>query len=184
MHQMQPVFGMFWLLRLQLTEYYGSAGEIYWSIHTVCGIGGIYMLRHVIFNCTCYFLILWLIHSGSLMPFLSVLWKQLISMRVSNARSVNFSALAKITDGFTPGHLLQAVDTVLNERRVHQLSSKPLEASEFLGPLSRYEPVYKDEEETFKVHIREYLWREFAAHNSWTDLRDALLKTNRQFTWE
>lgn len=80
-----------------------------------------------------------------------MLWKQLISLRVDSVMSLNFSALAKITDGFTPGHMVQAVDTVLNERRIRQLSSKSLAASEFMGSLSRQEPVYKEEEEAFKV---------------------------------
>ncbi|CAN2389127.1 IQ motif containing with AAA domain 1, partial [Pristimantis euphronides] len=80
-----------------------------------------------------------------------VLWKQLISLRVDGSTPVNYSALAKITDGFTPGHMVQAVDTVLNERRISQLSKKALTAAEFLGSLSRQEPVYKEEEETFKT---------------------------------
>ncbi|KAM4024299.1 dynein regulatory complex protein 11 isoform 2-T2 [Anomaloglossus baeobatrachus] len=80
-----------------------------------------------------------------------VLWKQLISLRVDSTTSLNYSALAKITDGFTPGHMVQAVDTVLNERRIRLLSQKPLAATEFLGSLSRQEPVYKEEEEAFKT---------------------------------
>ncbi|XP_073433693.1 dynein regulatory complex protein 11 [Dendrobates tinctorius] len=80
-----------------------------------------------------------------------VLWKQLISIRVESTTSLNYSALAKITDGFTPGHMVQAVDTVLNDRRLRQLSQKPLAATEFLGSLSRQEPVYKEEEEAFKT---------------------------------
>ncbi|XP_069841302.1 dynein regulatory complex protein 11 isoform X2 [Dendropsophus ebraccatus] len=79
-----------------------------------------------------------------------VLWKQLISLRVDDVPSLNYSALAKITDGFTPAHMMQAVDTVLNERRIRQLSQKPLVAAEFLGSLSKQEPVYKEEEEAFK----------------------------------
>ncbi|XP_068101429.1 dynein regulatory complex protein 11 isoform X2 [Hyperolius riggenbachi] len=79
-----------------------------------------------------------------------VLWKQLISQRAESTMSLNFSALAKITDGFTPGHMVQAVDMVLNDRRIRQLSRKPLAASEFLGSLSRQEPIYKEEEEAFK----------------------------------
>ncbi|XP_077128466.1 dynein regulatory complex protein 11 isoform X3 [Ranitomeya variabilis] len=80
-----------------------------------------------------------------------VLWKQLISIRVEGTTSLNYSALAKITDGFTPGHMVQAVDTVLSDRRLRQLSQKPLAATEFLGSLSRQEPVYKEEEEAFKT---------------------------------
>lgn len=79
--------------------------------------------------------------------------------------SLNFSALAKITDGFTPGHMVQAVDTVLNERRIRQLSSKSLAASEFMGSLSRQEPVYKEEEEAFKVRIMECLCGDYSEHD-------------------
>eukprot|EP00079_Xenopus_tropicalis_P030638 XP_012826779.1 PREDICTED: IQ and AAA domain-containing protein 1 isoform X2 [Xenopus tropicalis] len=80
-----------------------------------------------------------------------VLWKQLITVRADSASaSVNLSALAKITDGFTPAHIVQAVESVLNDRRVGQLPRKPLTAAEFLNSLCRQEPVYKEEEEAFK----------------------------------
>ena len=32
-----------------------------------------------------------------------------------------------------------------------QLSRKPLVANEFIGPLSKIDPIYKDEEESYKV---------------------------------
>ncbi|KAG8432570.1 hypothetical protein GDO86_016997 [Hymenochirus boettgeri] len=81
-----------------------------------------------------------------------VLWKQMISLRADSATtSVNLSALAKITDGFTPAHITKAVESVLNERRVRLLSRKPLTANEFLNSLCREEPVYKEEEEAFKT---------------------------------
>ncbi|XP_063286074.1 dynein regulatory complex protein 11 isoform X1 [Pelobates fuscus] len=81
-----------------------------------------------------------------------VMWKQMISQRVGSVTtSLNYSALAKITDGFTPDHLVQAVESVLNDRRIEQVSKKPLVASEFLGLLSRQDPVYKEEEEAFKA---------------------------------
>ncbi|XP_075463462.1 dynein regulatory complex protein 11 [Ascaphus truei] len=80
-----------------------------------------------------------------------VLWKHLITLRGGSvSSSLNVSALAKITDGFTPGHMMQAVEGVLSERRVKQIPRKPLTATEFLGALSRQEPVYKEEEEAFK----------------------------------
>ncbi|KAM4626953.1 dynein regulatory complex protein 11 [Discoglossus pictus] len=81
-----------------------------------------------------------------------VLWKQLISQHAGSvSSSLNLSALAKITDGFTPSHMVQAVEAILNERRVKQLQQKPLVATEFLASLSRQEPVYKEEEEAFKA---------------------------------
>ena len=40
---------------------------------------------------------------------------------------------------------------VLTDRRISQLSGKPLQATEFIAPLARLDPVYKEEEEAFKV---------------------------------
>ncbi|XP_053569472.1 dynein regulatory complex protein 11 [Bombina bombina] len=81
-----------------------------------------------------------------------VLWKQLISHRAGSlGMSLNFSALAKVTDGFTPSHMVQAVEAVLNERRTRELARRRLVAAEFINSLSRQEPVYKEEEEAFKA---------------------------------
>ena len=40
---------------------------------------------------------------------------------------------------------------VLTERRISQLSKKPIKAVEFVAPLARIDPIYKEEEEAFKV---------------------------------
>lgn len=66
-------------------------------------------------------------------------------------QTIDISSLAKITDGYTPGHMMQACSSVLTERRVNQLSKKPLQSVEFIAPLARMDPVYQEEEESFKV---------------------------------
>lgn len=51
-----------------------------------------------------------------------VLWKMLISRcggRVTEA--IDVSSLAKITDGYTPGHMVQAIQQILTERRIQQV---------------------------------------------------------------
>ncbi|XP_044182545.1 dynein regulatory complex protein 11-like [Acropora millepora] len=81
-----------------------------------------------------------------------LLWKTLITRyggRVTEALDV--SSLAKITDGYTPGHMAQAIQQILTERRLQQLSKKPLAAVEFVAPLARIDPIYKEEEEAFKT---------------------------------
>ena len=81
-----------------------------------------------------------------------VLWRKLITKhggQISN--SLDVSSLAKITDGYTPGHMITACNQVLTERRISQLSKKPLQAMEFIAPLARMDPVYKEEEESYKV---------------------------------
>lgn len=51
-----------------------------------------------------------------------VLWKMLITRcggRVTEA--IDASSLAKITDGYTPGHMVQAIQQILTERRIQQV---------------------------------------------------------------
>ncbi|KAK2490458.1 hypothetical protein MC885_020411 [Smutsia gigantea] len=80
-----------------------------------------------------------------------VLWKQIIQRNggvVTNA--LNVSCLAKVTDGFTQGHIVQVVKGVLTERRLRQQTYKPLTAVEFIIALPSMSPVYQEEEDSFK----------------------------------
>ncbi|KAM9084229.1 dynein regulatory complex protein 11 isoform 2-T2 [Megaptera novaeangliae] len=81
-----------------------------------------------------------------------VLWKDIIQRNggvITDALSI--SCLAKISDGFTQGHIVQVVKEVLTERRIRQQSHKPLTALEFVTSLTSMSPVYQEEEESFKV---------------------------------
>lgn len=90
-----------------------------------------------------------LIHNNTL---LAVLWRTLIKKQGGLVSpSLDVSSLAKITDGYTPGQMHTACTRVLTERRINQLSKKPLQSVEFVTPLARLDPVYKEEEEAFKV---------------------------------
>lgn len=83
----------------------------------------------------------------------TVLWKQIIQRNggiITNA--LNISCLAKVTDGFTQGHIVQVVKGVLTDRRIHRQNYKPLVAAEFMAALTRMSPVYQEEEESFKVN--------------------------------
>ncbi|XP_059784973.1 dynein regulatory complex protein 11 isoform X1 [Balaenoptera ricei] len=80
-----------------------------------------------------------------------VLWKEIIQRNggvITGALSI--SCLAKISDGFTQGHIVQVVKEVLTERRIRQQSHKPLTALEFVTSLTSMSPVYQEEEESFK----------------------------------
>ncbi|KAM9077013.1 LOW QUALITY PROTEIN: IQ and AAA domain-containing protein 1-like [Megaptera novaeangliae] len=80
-----------------------------------------------------------------------VLWKHMIEAQgVQVTQSLDVSALAKVSDGYTPGCIHQAIQAVLTERRLLQLSKRPLVASEFLGHLAKLDPVYGEEEESLK----------------------------------
>eukprot|EP00111_Clytia_hemisphaerica_P004244 TCONS_00012119-protein len=82
-----------------------------------------------------------------------LLWPSLIKKHggiVTDA--LDISSLSKVTDGYTPGHMVDVIKQVLTDRRIkQQLTKKPLVASEFVGPLAKIEPIYKEEEEAFKV---------------------------------
>ncbi|CAK7322344.1 Dynein regulatory complex protein 11 [Vulpes lagopus] len=80
-----------------------------------------------------------------------VLWKQIIQRNggvITNA--LNISCLAKVTDGFTQGHIVQVVKGVLTDRRIRQQTYKPLTAVEFIAMLASMSPVYQEEEDSFK----------------------------------
>ncbi|XP_072731337.1 dynein regulatory complex protein 11 [Ciconia boyciana] len=81
-----------------------------------------------------------------------VLWKHIILQNGGAITNLlNISCLAKVSDGFTQGHIVQAVQAVLSELRLLQMTRKPLRTAEFVASLARQDPVYKEEEETFKV---------------------------------
>ncbi|XP_039979021.1 IQ and AAA domain-containing protein 1-like [Xiphias gladius] len=61
--------------------------------------------------------------------------------------SVDLSSLAKVTDGFTPGHILLGVRSVLCPHGLKKLRLQPLAPTEFIQSLSRMELVYREEEE-------------------------------------
>ncbi|NXC24986.1 DRC11 protein, partial [Campylorhamphus procurvoides] len=80
------------------------------------------------------------------------LWKHFILQNggvFSNLE--NLGSLAQVSDGFTQGHILEVVQTVLSELRLLQMPRKPLRTVEFVTPLARHTPVYKEEEETFEA---------------------------------
>ena len=86
------------------------------------------------------------------MVFISVMWRTFIH-RFNGilSNSLDISSLAKVTDGYTPGHMITVCEQVLTERRINQQSKKPLQAVEFIASLARLEPVYKEEEEAYQV---------------------------------
>nr|XP_057930400.1 dynein regulatory complex protein 11 isoform X1 [Doryrhamphus excisus]XP_057930401.1 dynein regulatory complex protein 11 isoform X1 [Doryrhamphus excisus] len=80
-----------------------------------------------------------------------VLWKQLIQKHGGKiTTALDLSSLAKISDGYTPGHMIQAIQTVITKRRLLLQEKRPLSAIEFVAPLARFAPVFQAEEEALK----------------------------------
>nr|XP_004610952.1 unnamed protein product [Sorex araneus] len=81
-----------------------------------------------------------------------VLWKEAIQRHGGVLTgALNISCLAKVTDGFTQGHIVQVVKAALTDRRLRQQERKPLAASEFIAAMTSMVPVYQEEEESFKA---------------------------------
>lgn len=63
---------------------------------------------------------------------------------------LNLSSLAHISEGYTSGAIKKTVDRVLTQRRITQLRNRPLELTEFLGPLSRTPYCWPEEWKGFR----------------------------------
>lgn len=95
----------------------------------------------------------------------SVMWKELIQKNGGElTNDLDLSSLAKISDGYTQGHMVQVVRSILTERRVQQLPKRPLTASEFVLPLARIDPVFQEEEEALKVSKISQMSDSMASH--------------------
>ncbi|NXG93162.1 DRC11 protein, partial [Stercorarius parasiticus] len=80
-----------------------------------------------------------------------LLWKRIILQNGGAITDLlNMSCLAKVSDGFTQGQIVQVVQAVLSELRLQQMTRKPLRTAEFMTALAGQDPVYKEEEEAFK----------------------------------
>ncbi|XP_059846172.1 dynein regulatory complex protein 11-like [Hypanus sabinus] len=80
-----------------------------------------------------------------------LIWKKLVEQQgVAVSSSLELGSLARISDGYTPGQLVQAVQTVLNEQRLWPHTPTPLTAYSFIRTLSSITPIYVDEEEAFR----------------------------------
>ncbi|NWY64870.1 DRC11 protein, partial [Erithacus rubecula] len=78
------------------------------------------------------------------------LWKHYILQGGGTlTKLVNLNCLAQVSDGFTQGHVVEVVHTVLTELRLLQMARKPLRTAEFVTALARHDPVYIEEEEAF-----------------------------------
>ncbi|KAK7080743.1 Dynein regulatory complex protein 11 [Halocaridina rubra] len=80
------------------------------------------------------------------------LWRQLITKNGGKLTPrLDLSGLARISDGFTTGHISSVVCQVVTEQRLSKQDKTPLTSSEFVVPLSKLEPIYREEEEALKT---------------------------------
>ncbi|XP_031720146.1 dynein regulatory complex protein 11 [Anarrhichthys ocellatus] len=80
-----------------------------------------------------------------------ILWKQLIRKQGGDVTSaLDLSSLTKISDGYTPGHMVRVIRSIVTKRRILQQANRPLTAAEFIAPLAKIYPVFQTEEDALK----------------------------------
>ncbi|XP_060889565.1 dynein regulatory complex protein 11 [Labrus mixtus] len=80
-----------------------------------------------------------------------ILLKQLIKKQGGViTKALDLSSLAKISDGYTPGHMVKVIQSVVTKHRILQQANRPLTAAEFVTPLAKIDPVFQEEEEALK----------------------------------
>eukprot|EP01002_Notosolenus_urceolatus_P015745 NODE_86_length_2863_cov_102.576048_g67_i0.p1 GENE.NODE_86_length_2863_cov_102.576048_g67_i0~~NODE_86_length_2863_cov_102.576048_g67_i0.p1 ORF type:complete len:938 (+),score=336.68 NODE_86_length_2863_cov_102.576048_g67_i0:158-2815(+) len=67
--------------------------------------------------------------------------------------------IAYLSNKYTAGSLVRVVESVLTNRRIKRVSQRPLEAGEFLGPLSRVTPVFREEFDSLKTWTKSLPYR-------------------------
>ncbi|XP_038128064.1 dynein regulatory complex protein 11 [Cyprinodon tularosa] len=79
-----------------------------------------------------------------------VLWKKLIEKQGGKIKTVDLSNLTRLTDGYTPGHMVQVINSLVSEVHIQELEKRSFIADDFIPPLSKLEPVFQKEEEAIK----------------------------------
>jgi SpoVK/Ycf46/Vps4 family AAA+-type ATPase len=64
---------------------------------------------------------------------------------------LNLSTLAHISEGYSSGGIVKAIETTLTSRRVECLDKRKLREDEFIGALSRETATFVDDNEKFKA---------------------------------
>ncbi|XP_069378087.1 dynein regulatory complex protein 11-like isoform X2 [Paralichthys olivaceus] len=77
------------------------------------------------------------------------LWKQLIIKQGGRfTEELDLCALTTISDGYTPGQMVQVVQSVLAKRR--RIARGPLIAKDFIPAMAEFDPVRREEEDALK----------------------------------
>ena len=80
------------------------------------------------------------------------LWKELILSKggvINQYGGFDVSSLSKVSEGYTSGSIVTAVNSTMTDRRILQQKMRPLQPIEFIGFLAKCEPIYKEEQEAY-----------------------------------
>mmetsp|Transcript_153261 Transcript_153261/g.267789 ORF Transcript_153261/g.267789 Transcript_153261/m.267789 type:complete len:902 (-) Transcript_153261:616-3321(-) len=80
-----------------------------------------------------------------------LIWQQLVAQRGAKmSNDYDLEILAYMTNKYASGTIHRVVHATLSDRRVKRLNQRVLTAEEFLGPLSKQLPVFKEDFENLK----------------------------------
>ena len=88
--------------------------------------------------------------------FRSCLWKELILSKggqITKHDSFDVSSLAKVSEGYPSGHIVQTINNTMTERRVLQQKMRPLQPVEFISHLAKFEPIYREEQDAYYTWV-------------------------------
>ena len=96
--------------------------------------------------------------------FRSCLWKELILSKggqITKHDSFDVSSLAKVSEGYPSGHIVQTINNTMTERRVLQQKMRPLQPVEFISHLAKFEPIYREEQDAYYTWVSKLMWFSF-----------------------
>eukprot|EP00039_Didymoeca_costata_P011307 m.158135 g.158135 ORF g.158135 m.158135 type:complete len:875 (+) comp15127_c0_seq2:246-2870(+) len=82
--------------------------------------------------------------------------------------ALDLSSLAKISDGYTAGDIVNITRETIGSRRLRTLAHRPLTAEEFIPGLAKKEPVMEDEE----VRLKEWFMKSTPMGSALSKLQD------------
>jgi hypothetical protein len=81
------------------------------------------------------------------------MWNAFVKKKLGTAEipeSLDLCTLARVSEGYTPGTIIKAVETVLTERTLKMRNKRPLKIERFIDVLSRHPRLKKDNEPKFR----------------------------------
>ena len=80
-----------------------------------------------------------------------LIWTHFITLKlpITDCKLIDFSSLAKVSDGFCTGQIIRVINETLNETRMNLSKRRAVKGEEFMNALALEEPLYKEKEDAF-----------------------------------
>merc|ERR1719378_965380 len=78
-------------------------------------------------------------------------WTHFITEKIpiTDCKLIDFSSLAKVSDGFCTGQIIKVIEATLNETRLNLSKRRAVKGEEFMNALALEEPLYKEKEDAY-----------------------------------